>query len=42
MSSAPRNIQRAAKRKIYYLGRGSKLGVHNPKDVCLLKREKKS
>lgn len=45
MSSALRNIQRTVKRAEnpdclapHYMGRGSKLGVHNPNDKALLAR----
>jgi len=34
MSSFVRTIQRGAKAKQHYAGRGSKLGVVNPKDPC--------
>lgn len=39
MSSSIRNIQRAAKRKTFFKGRGSKLGVKNPKAEDLLARQ---
>lgn len=41
MSSFTRNIQRALKRGKFYRGRGSKLGVKNPRDKTLLARKKR-
>jgi hypothetical protein len=43
MSSFIRRIERALKRNENgtpnYMGRGSKMGVKNPKDACLLARK---
>jgi hypothetical protein len=39
MSSLVRRIQRASKRQIYHLRRGSMVGVHNPKATDLLARK---
>lgn len=41
MSSGLRNIQRAQKRGINFMGRGSKLGVTNPGAKDLLARQKR-
>jgi hypothetical protein len=39
VSSLVRNIQRSSKSGYQYMGRGSKLGVSNPKDKSLLARQ---
>jgi len=38
MSSFVRTIQRAATRKKYFGGRGSRLGVVNPNETCAKRR----